>query len=523
MLLKKVYQIMSAVFIFSCLAVCLYVPFSEAQTVLQSEKKLPDVIEQEAALVHFVHLKNDTLNPITAKHIINAIDQADKEHSQCLIIKLNSPGGLLSSTRKVIKKIIHSKTPIIIYIGPKYFNAKAEGSSLFLAYSGHVLAMTSDAMIGSTEPLHLLKEPALKSQEWIEIANMTDHIEFLNQASILPTTDEIKNRQPFKESLTITDNDSTIFLNTISHYRTRNNEWAIQSAFKGSSVNAVTAINENIIDVIAEHDMDLLAQIDGLSITVAGTPRILKTKNAAIEDIEMTFNQRLLNALANPNIAYSLLLLGLYLILFEIIRPGFGAPGILGSIFLTLALYSSQALSLNFIGLGALFLGIFLISIELFAPHIGFFAFGGLILTIFGSLFLFDTTEPIMQLSTHIIFSFGLATMLITIFILRSHSKNKHAQIKSRKYDVMGDIGEAYTDITPSTRGKVLIRNKLWNAVSDKEIREGQDVEVIEVNRHILFVRPINLDFKEKAEIQISPDNTQKNTIPKNNLNKDDQ
>ncbi|MCK5260360.1 MAG: nodulation protein NfeD [Candidatus Omnitrophica bacterium] len=440
--------------------------------------------------VQVIQLDDDTINPVTADYIIEAIDRAYRENAQCLIIKMDTPGGLLSSTRMIVKKMLTSKVPIVVYIAPS--GSRAGSAGVFITYASHVAAMAPSTNIGAAHPVQMGGSAPRRSGDWDELKKLIKDLrkaKKITQEKKGGSEELVEEGVQEEEELKADDNpmeskllqDTVAFIKAIAKERGRNVEWAIESVAKSASITSEEAIEKGVVEILAKSDEDLLKQLDGRGVVVNGEEVILKTKGAYIESIEMDSRQKFFNVLANPNIAYFLMILGFYGLLFEVTHPGFGVPGVLGIVFLILAFYSMQTLPTNYAGLALIILGLILLITEAYTPTFGVLTLGGLTCMILGSMLLFESTDPIMRVSKSAIIAFSLTTSAITLFLVRSVIVAHRAKVHGGQEGLIGGIGEAKTHFAPGKKGKVFVHGELWNAVSDEAVRKGDEVIVEEV------------------------------------------
>jgi len=501
MLFMKKYKIFLISFYFLTILIGLSSPFIQNSFSLPQNK------------VQVIQLNDDTINPVTADYIIKAIDAAAVEDIQCLVIKLDTPGGLLSSTRLIVKKMLMSPVPVVVYIAPS--GSRAGSAGVFITYASHVAAMAPSTNIGAAHPVKMgggeLPKPN-RSGDWKELKDLTEEIrdrlmemkgeekgeeKVVKQAGVKEGEGEKTNEGTNIEDLEMDASpmeskilqDTVAFIRTIAKERNRNEEWGVKSVTKSLSITNKEAFETGVVEIIAQDEMDLLLQLDGRKVMVHGQERILKTKGAFIEHVDMDAREKFFNILANPNIAYFLMILGFYGLLFEVTHPGFGVPGIMGTIFLILAFYSMQTLPTNYAGLALLILGLILFIAEAYAPGIGLLALGGLVSLILGSMLLFESVDPIMRVSMSAIIAFSGTTAVITIFLIRLVIRSQRSKVHGGKEGLMGEIGEAEMDFEAGVKGKVFVHGELWNATSSEVIKKGEEVCVEEVKGLTLGVR----------------------------------
>ena len=445
--------------------------------------------------IPIIQLNDDTINPVTADYIINSISQAEEDKSECLIIKLDTPGGLLSSTRRIIKKMLSAKIPIVVYISPS--GSRAGSAGVFITYASHVAAMAPSTNIGAAHPVKMGGGTGRKhSGDWKELKKMIEALQSQMDKvrENTKTPEKIKSTDNQKESeikenpedLSIDENpmeskimqDTVAFIRAIAKERKRNEEWAVKSVTKSLSIPNKEALEKGVVEIIATNIGDLLNQLDGREVIVNGKTKILNTKGAYIERVEMDARQKFFNILADPNIAYYLMILGFYGLLFEVTHPGFGVPGIMGTIFLILSFYSMQTLPLNYAGLALLVLGLILLISEAFVPGIGLLALGGLVSLILGSMMLFDSVDPVMRVSPTAITALSIMTGMIIIFLIRLVLRSQKSKIHGGKEGLVGEVGEVVVNLMAGKKGKVYVHGELWNAVASEDISKGEDVYI---------------------------------------------
>jgi len=477
--------------------ICLYSFFVILGVFLLS---IPSSFSLNTNQVHVIQLDDDTINPVTAEYIIGAIAQAELEQATCLIIKMDTPGGLLNSTRMIVKAMMESEVPLVVYIAPK--GSRAGSAGVFITYASHIAAMAPSTNIGAAHPVQMGGEAPKRTGNWDELRKLIDELregKKSQQTEPEPKEDSsIENQDPsVKEEFQADEHpmeskilqDTLAFIRSIAKERNRNVEWAELSVAKSNSITSEEALEKGVIEIIAENEQDLLKQLDGRVVTINGNEKTLYTKGAFIQPVGMTAGQAFFNVLANPNIAYLLMILGFYGLLFEVTHPGFGVPGVLGSVFLILALYSMQTLPTNYAGLALMILGIILLITEAYTPTFGVLTTGGLACMVLGSLLLFDTVDPIMQVSISVILAFSLTTAGITLFLVRSVIRAHRAKVRGGVEGFVGEIGEAKTPLSPGYKGKVFVHGELWNATSSEEIEEGQEVIVESVQGLLIQVK----------------------------------
>lgn len=390
------------------------------------------------------------INPPHAEYTIKAIKKAHELKAEAIVIQLDTPGGLDTSMRDMVKEILNSHVPVIVYVSPK--GARAASAGAFITIAAHIAAMAPGTNIGAASPVAMGGEKMDKK--------MADKI----------------------------TNDAVAYIKSIAQQRGRNTEWAEQAVRKSISSTETEALKKGVIDLIAEDLPTLLKSIHGKKVKTEAGEKTINTKDAKINEIKMNFRERLLNFLSNPNIAYILLMIGIYGIIFELSNPGAIFPGVIGAISLILAFYSLQTLPINYAAAALILLGIVLFILELKFTSYGLLTLGGIVCFALGSLMLFDTVNPLFKLSLSVVIPVTIVTALFFAFLLRLAYKAHKRKPVTGVEELVGMRGVAKTDFH-NKRGMVLIHGELWQAVSEDEIKKDQDIVVEKVEGLTLKVR----------------------------------
>ena len=421
---------------------------------------------QAANEIFILDLNDVTINPVTADYLIHGIDQAQKEDADCLIVKLDTPGGLLDSTHKIVKKILSSKVPIVVYISPS--GARAGSAGVFITYASHLAAMAPSTNIGAAHPVEFGgKNPLDKGFKKIDqpLKESKDEEE-----------KDISDDDPMKSKIL---NDTVAFIKAIAQKRKRNVEWAVKSVTQSDSITETEALEKKVIELIAKDEKDLLDQLDGKTVEIDGNAVILRTQDAVIRYVNMDFRQKFFNILANPNIAYIFLILGFYGLLYEITHPGFGMPGIVGAILLILSFFSMQLLPTNYAAVALIMLAVGLFIAEANTAGLGFLTAGGLLSMILGSMLLFDSPIPMMRVSISLVAGLSITTAVITIFLVRVVLRSHHRKVLSGKEELIGEEGIVYSETVSEKGGKVFVHGEIWNARADEKIKKDEKIKVV--------------------------------------------
>ncbi|CAN5264215.1 nodulation protein NfeD [soil metagenome] len=379
------------------------------------------------------------INPSSAEFIQDAIDQAEKEKAECLLIHLNTPGGLVTSTRDIVSGILRSKVPVIVYVNPE--GAHAGSAGVFITLAANIAAMAPGTNIGAAHPVSL-------------------------QGKLDST---------MNEKLV---NDAAAFIKTIAEKRNRNVEWAQQAVRKSVSITEREALEKNVIDVIALNDAILFKLIDGKEVESASGKKTLHTKNAKVKEVKMGFFQKILNGISDPNVAYILLMLGFYGIVFELMNPGAILPGIAGVIFLVFAFYAMNTMPVNYAGIGLIVFAIILFLLEIKIVSHGMLAIGGIISLLLGSFILFRQSpeENIIQLSTVLVITTTVVTALFFIFVAGMGLKAQRSKPVTGLEAIVGKKGYVLEPLEPA--GIVSVNGEIWKAETAGE-KIGKNENVI--------------------------------------------
>jgi membrane-bound serine protease (ClpP class) len=393
------------------------------------------------------------INPATADYIRYGIEQAKKNDSQCLILRLNTPGGLLESTREIVSSILQSPVPVVVYVAPP--GARAASAGVFITLSAHIAAMAPGTNIGAAHPVSL--EGQMDS-------TMTEKV----------------------------TNDAAAFIRSISQKRNRNIQWAEEAVRKSISITETEALNQNVIDLISPNLISLLDSLDSKQIQSAQGTVVLKTKDARLLYLDMSFQENLLSILSDPNIAYILFMLGIFGLLFELYNPGLIFPGVVGVICMVLSFYTMSTLPINYAGLILIIFAIILFVLEIKIVSHGILAAGGVVSLITGSLMLINnqSTLEVVSISWGVI---ALVTVLTLLFFFFAISLGIKAQLRkpvTGPQGLINEIGEAITDVDSS--GLVKVHGETWKAQSlEGNISAGSKIVITAITNLKLTIRKI--------------------------------
>lgn len=393
---------------------------------------------------------NAVISPVSAKFITGAIDRAEAEDAVCLIIELDTPGGLDDSMRTIIKRILASKVPVVVYVAPS--GSRAASAGAFITIAAHVAAMAPGTAIGAAHPVSLMQSAPMDT-------NMSAKV----------------------------THDAAAYIRSIAEKRGRNIEWAESAVRESVSLSETEALKKKVIDLIAPSTPALLEALDGRSVNMGNETIKLNTKDAQIEEFTMNWREQFLEVIANPNIAYVLFMVGLLGLYFELATPGAILPGVVGAISLILAFFAFQTLSVNFAGILLIVLGIILLIVDVKAATHGVLTTGGLVAMFIGSLMLFDYENPALRVSLQVIIpvvlAMGLFFLLGTWLSIRALTRKP----VSGAVGLIGEKGDARTNVD-SNGGHVFLAGAHWNAMSQMPISAGSQIVVTGVNGMTLQV-----------------------------------
>ncbi len=400
--------------------------------------------------IHVITVES-AINPSSADYIRRSISDARDAGAAALVIRLNTPGGLLKSTRSIVSDILGAPLPVIVYVSPS--GAQAASAGVFITLAGHVAAMAPGTNIGAAHP--------------VLIGEQMDSV--------------------MSEKAT---NDAAAFIRSISEQRKRNVGWAEESVRRSVSITEAEALKQRVIDVVAADVPSLVREIDGRAVTVGERRDTLRTGGAEIVSIAKSFQQNFLDIISDPNIAYIFMMLGIYGLMFELYNPGAIFPGIVGVISLIIAFYALHTLPLNYAGVGLILFSVVLFLLEIKIVSHGLLAIGGVVSLTVGSVMLFETGSllDVVSLSWEVIVASVVATTLFFLFLVGMGLKAQGRKPTTGSQGLLGEEGSAIGDLNPA--GQVRVHGEIWSAASSGgEIRGGERIIVENVENLRLIVR----------------------------------
>lgn len=407
------------------------------------------------------------IGPATQDYIQRGIAAAHKDKASVVIIELNTPGGLETSTRGINEAILTSPLPVISYVAPS--GARAASAGTFILYASHLAAMAPGTNIGAASPVNLMADSNSKETKAL-------------------STEEKK-----------AVNDAAAYIRSLAQLRGRNADWAELAVRQSATLSANDAKKMKVINEVAENYPELLKKMDGHTALVLGSVEPVKTKDLIIERMPPEWRYQLLAFITHPTIAYVLMLIAMYGLFFELSQPGLILPGVAGVIALLLVLYAFQLMSINYAGLALLAVGVGLMTLEVFVSTFGIVGIGGVFAFIIGSIMLFDVNDPHYRLALELILTMSVFTMAFLLVIVRLAIQSQKKKVMTGQEGLIGQEG-IVLNVT-NERAVVRIMGELWEANSIMPLHRGDKVKVTHLKGLTLIVAPLhNAIIKKSGE-----------------------
>jgi membrane-bound serine protease (ClpP class) len=459
---------------------------------------------------------NGAIGPATSHYVVHGIEAAQKAGSRLVILEVDTPGGLDTSMRDIIRAILASPVPVVTYVSPP--GARAASAGTYILYASHIAAMAPATNLGAATPVSIGGEPSPEPNPTSTPGPAPNPTSAPNPPSgPSPSRDQKSSpRQPSQpestQSTSPTDappdtesptsaapqpatamerkviNDAVAYIRGLAELRGRNADWAEKAVRGAASLSSTAALQQKVIDIVARDIPDLLTQIDGREVKMGDHVVKLATRDLGVQRVKPDWRTELLAVITNPTVAYGLMLIGIYGLLLEGYNPGVMLPGVAGTICLLLALFAFQILSVNYAGLALVVLGVGMIIAEFFFPTFGSLGLGGLIAFVVGSLILFDTDVPGMNIALPLIAAIATVGGLIVVGIAYIAARSQRRPVVTGVQGMIGDNAEVLQDFTGS--GRVRYRGELWNAHSDAGLHAGQIARIVKVEGLTLWVEP---------------------------------
>lgn len=460
----------------------LFLVLSTATSMASAADKVAVVLEIEGAI-----------GPVTAGYIDRGLAAAQELDAALVVIKMDTPGGLDASMRTIIRDILASQVPVATFVYPS--GSRAASAGTYILYASHVAAMAPATNLGSATPVQIggLGFPDEKGEPQADKGKQKDTGRG-DTAEGEPTddTEGTDATEPAGGSAMErkTVNDAVGYIRGLAKLRGRNAEWAEKAVREAANLDAEEALELDVIDLIARSVPDLLAELDGWTVRVLGEERTLDTDGIALEVIEPDWRTKILAAITNPNVAYILMLIGVYGLIYELASPGAIFPGVIGGISLILALFAFQALPVNYAGLALLGLGIAFMVGEALVPSFGILGIGGLVAFVIGSVILFQDESGQFGVAVPLIAAFAVASALIFIGVIGLAVRTRKRPVVSGSEQLVGAVGRALD--TFISEGWVHLHGETWQARTQRPVVKGQSVRILRLDGLMLIVEPID-------------------------------
>ncbi len=391
------------------------------------------------------------ITPVTADYLASAIERAEEDKASLLVVELDTPGGLDSAMRQMVQAILSSKVPVAVFVSPS--GARAASAGVLITLASDIAAMAPGTNIGAAHPVNVGGG----------------------------TMDNTMSKK--------VENDAAAYARSLAARSGRNADWAESAVRESASLSAKDALEKKVVDLVVSDLRELLERVDGREVRKGDSVLVVRTKEARIDRFPMGLRHRVLAALADPNIAYILLMIGIYGIYFELASPGAVFPGVVGGISLVLGFYALQTLSANYAGFLLILLSVILFFLELKIQSHGALAIGGIVAMTLGSLMLFRTSaEPFLRVSWSVLVTMIALSAVFFGVIISLAVRSQFRKPATGFEGMIGETGEAVTDI--DGKGKVQVVGELWDARSDRPVRKGEPVTVKAVQGMTLIVEP---------------------------------
>ncbi|MDH3494471.1 MAG: nodulation protein NfeD [Acidobacteriota bacterium] len=464
------------------LLLALFFANDPVRTALNPPPETPRVVQ--------LRLNNEAITPVTARFIARAIREAEKQQAKCLIIMLDTPGGLVDSTREMVKAILHSKVPVIVYVAPT--GARAASAGVFITMSSHIAVMAPGTNIGAAHPVQIGglpgSQPPQPAERQPEKQSGDKKDDQNNARTTTPMEDKILN-------------DTVAWARSLAELRGRNADWAERAVKDSISVTATEAVKAGAVDFVAKDLNELLARIEGREVQLEQGKAKLQVTGASVQTLEMWWGERVLAAIANPTLAFLLLIFGFYGILFEFYTPGWGVAGTIGVICLVLGFFAMAVLPISYVGLALIVIALAMFVAEAFVVSYGFLSIGGAICLIIGGLMLVESPTGFMRVPLWAILPVSLATAVISFFLVGAIIKTHLNPPQTGSEAVAGSKAVADEDFRPDGglyHGRVRYHGEWWNAVSRTPVEKSEELVVESRDGLMLAVRTTEATSGEK-------------------------
>lgn len=425
------------------------------------------------AIAIVVTIQN-AIGPATSDFFTRALKRANQQHNALLIVELDTPGGLDAAMRDMIQALLASAVPVVIYVSPS--GARAASAGTYLLYASHIAAMAPATNLGAATPISIMPRP--------EAPKPDDKTQNDSKKDAAPVPEDTLERKAI--------NDAAAYIRGLAELRGRNGEWAESAVRSAASLSAAQALDQHVIDIVATDIGDLLRQLDGRGVTTATGAITLHTQSLVLERVPLDWRTNILATLTNPNVAYLLMLIGIYGLLLEGYHPGAILPGVVGAISLLLALFAFQILSVNYAGLALIALGVLLIVVEALVPAFGTLGIGGIASFVLGSIMLMDSNVPGLRIAWQLIGSIALVAASLLLAMVLFLVKVRRRPAVTGIVQLLDEPAYALDDF--EHQGMVRVRGELWQAISARAVHAGERLRVVRISGLKLEVEPCGAD-----------------------------
>jgi membrane-bound serine protease (ClpP class) len=431
------------------------------------------------------------IGPATSDFFVRQLRDAEESGARLIVVRIDTPGGLETAMRDMVQAILASDVPVVTFVGPS--GARAASAGTFLVYASHVAAMAPATNLGAATPVQIggspgdsRPAPERTPRGPADSADAKDPTKDKDAAPPSPPQHEGSAME--RKAV----NDAVAYIRSLAELRGRNADWAEQAVREGMSLSANAALDAKVIDLVASDLPELLRAIDGRVVKLQSREVTLKTEGMVLREVLPDWRTELLQLITNPNVAYLLMLIGIYGLLLEGYNPGAVLPGVVGAISLLLALFAFQVLSVNYAGLALIALGVLLIVAESFVPSFGTLGLGGIVAFVIGSVMLLDSEVPGFSIAWQLIATMGLAGSLLLLGIVSFAVRSRRRPVVSGREALLREQAVAVENFDRA--GHVRVRGELWNAVSHAPVRAGQPLRIVRVDGLTLEVEPLASD-----------------------------
>lgn len=430
------------------------------------------------------------IGPATSDYVLRGMRRAAELNAEVIVIRLDTPGGLDSAMRQMIKEILNSHIPVVTWVTPS--GARAASAGTYMLYASHVAAMSPATNLGSATPVQMggmpgQPEPQEESRPGKDEEKSKEQAKEQQAGNAVAAEPDSKRRGDTAMERKVLE-DAVAYIRGLAERHGRNADWAEEAVREAVNLTASEALEKNVIDVVAANLHELLAAIDGRTVVMDRGERTLKTANLEIVEVEPDWRNRLLSVITDPNIAYFLMLIGFYGIIFELSSPGNIYPGVIGAICLLLALYAFQVLPINYAGLALIMLGLMFMIGEAFMPSFGILGLGGIVAFVTGSIILMDDAH--LTISIPLIGGTALISAVFTMWVLARLVRFRKRKVTTGMEELLGSEAVVLADFEGN--GRVRLHGEIWWADADMPVSQGQKVRVTAVNGLRLQVEPLD-------------------------------